>query len=830
MAENTSSVSKEISQRNSSTDVIAAGSFFTGPWEDVSNFTSVIVSAYASENGIVYSEFSNDQINLLNFKSYTTVAAVSETNTTPIGDYKYYRTRFKNTGASTLTYLTLVTTYDNGDVANVDAVITDSVLPDGAATAALQSAGNNYMKDIESNQANGTQKTRLVASNGSTYLDNKVSTGNSTTTLLGSGDTFTGAWENTTAWTSASVAILGTNATSGTLYIDVRKSGSTLYNTVPFTKDDITSNPYNLPVIWNLIEGEFRVRYVNGPTAQLTEWYLETKFSSSQSDSLVSTASTSIDNNTPLTLSRSILSGQTDSGIFRNVPVTAEGHMEVAIHSPRLPFGSVHTEKLTPIFQTDGVYGINSGQATATVSGSGAATTEQSAFKISTGTTIYSQSVLQGRKRLRYRAGQGVVGRFAGLYTTPVANSYQLQGFGHAEDGVYFGYGNTNDLSDTRFGILYVKRGVREVKTLTITTGATASGNLTITLNGTAFTVPVTNASNIQRTVYEVSQFTYTGWDAFPIGATVVFLRKSSGVTAGTQTLGVAATGTVGSIVQTTAGVASTDVFYPQDEWNGDVMDGTGSEFNPSGVLLDPQKGNVFQVGIQYLGFGTLSFQIETAPTGNNADFINVHVINNPNNLTNTTFGNPSFPFTAAVYSAGSTTDLIVKTGSFAGFIEGQKVLHGNRFTYVNQLTTVGATNLQALFTVMNKRVYAGRSNQAVINLLSVTGAIKHTSPVIYYLIKGGTLAGNPNFQDLATNSCSCWDTAATTVTYTLGDQLLWTGHLGDTGELDHHFGNGEFNAEELTLQPGEWVTLAAKATTGTPSFVTGSVNSREDQ
>jgi hypothetical protein len=109
-------------------------------------------------------------------------------------------------------------------------------------------------------------------------------------------------------------------------------------------------------------------------------------------------------------------------------------------------------------------------------------------------------------------------------------------------------------------------------------------------------------------------------------------------------------------------------------------------------------------------------------------------------------------------------------------------------------------------------------------------GAIKHTSPVIYYLIRGGTLAGNPNFQSLSSSSSSLYDTAATTVTYTDGSQLLWTGHIGDTGEIDHHFGNGSFNAEEITLQPGEWITLAAKATTGTPSYVTGSINTREDQ
>jgi hypothetical protein len=101
---------------------------------------------------------------------------------------------------------------------------------------------------------------------------------------------------------------------------------------------------------------------------------------------------------------------------------------------------------------------------------------------------------------------------------------------------------------------------------------------------------------------------------------------------------------------------------------------------------------------------------------------------------------------------------------------------------------------------------------------------------MVYYLIRNGALAGNPRFEQLASFSSSVYDTAATTVTYATGDQLIWTGHLGETGELDHHFGNGSFNAEEITLQPGEWVTLAVRAVVGTPPYVTGSLNTREDQ
>jgi len=254
-----------------------------------------------------------------------------------------------------------------------------------------------------------------------------------------------------------------------------------------------------------------------------------------------------------------------------------------------------------------------------------------------------------------------------------------------------------------------------------------------------------------------------------------------------------------------------------------------GKRSNPSGVLLDPTKGNVYQMGIQYLGFGTLAFSIEVVPSdGNNADFVNVHTIKLPNTLLKTSFSNPSFPFTMAVYSATSTTDLSVKVGSFAGFIEGEKVLHGNRFSYYNSSTAVTSTDFRALFTIQNKRVYAGRANQSVVNLISVSGAVEHNSPAVYYLFKNATLVGNPNFQDYASTSCTSWDTAATTCTITSNDQLLWTGHVGSVGEVDHHF---EIGLEELTMQPGETFTLACKSLgAGSPSFVTGAINTREDQ
>ena len=507
---------------------------------------------------------------------------------------------------------------------------------------------------------------------------------------------------------------------------------------------------------------------------------------------------------------------------------TPEGHLEVAVHAPTSVFGNILVDQEIPIFQTDFVYGVNSYQSYTVISGSGGVSGTNQLMQLSTGTTINSYAVSESRKRLRYRPGQGVKVSYTAMFTTPVANSYQDAGLGTAENGLYFGYGDTNNLSDTSFGILYVYNGKREIKTLTVTTGATSASNVTITLNGTAFTVPVTNSSNIQRTVYEIATYTgYTGWDAYPNGATVIFIRKSAGTTAGTQSFSAGTTGSAATIAQTRAGAASTDTFIKQSNWNVDKLDGTGD----SGFTINPQKINLYRICIGYLGAHDLVFQVKiTPPSSNNTTWQTVHVIKYANLNTTTSFTNASFPFNAFAYSAGSTTNLTVSIGSYCGSIEGKKILHGLRASYVNSLTTVGAANYQALFTILNPRVFNGVANQSVINILSMSGALKHTSPCIFYVVKNATLAGNPNFGSYSSNMCGLVDTSSTTITWSDNSQLIYTDHLGDTGDIDHSFTNGDFNGDEVTLQPGEYITLAAKAITGTPAYVTGSLNTREDQ
>lgn len=519
------------------------------------------------------------------------------------------------------------------------------------------------------------------------------------------------------------------------------------------------------------------------------------------------------------------LAGRNDAGNLALVPVTGEGHLEVAIHGPRMPFGEVHVESLTPIFQVDGVYGINTTEVVPTtgINGPGSTSATVAAannmLTCATGTTSLSFSTIQSRKRLRYRPGQGLVCRFTALFSAPAANSILVAGVGTAESGFYFGYNGTS------FGVLHSTGGVREIQTLTVTTASTATNNYQVELNGTTFAVTATNSGSTVRTAYEISQGTYTGWSCYPIGSTVVFLANSVGNKAGAFSLGQsgAATPAAGSFAETLAGAAATDTWVPQSSWNGDKLDGTG----PSGITIDPTKGNVFQIDVQYLGFGGVSMKVEVASEGNNPDFVTVHAFSFPNTRTTPTITQPSFPFTMAAYSAGSTTNVSVSTASFAGFVTGQRRLTGPRMTYQRSTSNfVGSTasTYYPLLTIRNNLTHTGRACQAVVNLLSMSCSHDDATPVTFYLLRNATLVGTPNFTNFATTSTTSFDIAATTATISTNDQLIFSLNIGQSS-------NAEFSFEDdITIQPGETITLAATAVTGTATYVLGSVNTREDQ
>lgn len=132
------------------------------------------------------------------------------------------------------------------------------------------------------------------------------------------------------------------------------------------------------------------------------------------------------------------------------------------------------------------------------------------------------------------------------------------------------------------------------------------------------------------------------------------------------------------------------------------------------------------------------------------------------------------------------------------------------------------------LFSVMNKRYYNGRTNQSIINIVSLQFAFNDTNQAgTIYLIRDATLVGNPNFQEYDTSSCSLFDNTATTCTITNNRQIVWSNIISNIGQIDRVFDTDEV---QITLQPGEMITVCGNTSASTAAIFAAALNTREDQ
>ena len=139
---------------------------------------------------------------------------------------------------------------------------------------------------------------------------NVISATCSTTTPLASGASFTGTWFATSDYTTVSSAVFGSMETNGTLYFDLSTDGGVTYASIP----NIISNTTNaVPRILNIVESHLRVRYVNGDISQTGTFSIQTKYSNSQSMSLLTPIDGSIKGEDPAMVVRAATSFDLDA-------------------------------------------------------------------------------------------------------------------------------------------------------------------------------------------------------------------------------------------------------------------------------------------------------------------------------------------------------------------------------------------------------------------------------------------------------------------------------------------------------------------------------------
>jgi hypothetical protein len=394
------------------------------------------------------------------------------------------------------------------------------------------------------------------------------------------------------------------------------------------------------------------------------------------------------------------------SHLFKQINLTA---------SERSAFGEPISTEIQPVFQLDGIYGIdddNSWQINN--SGTGHAQTGSDlTFEVHSGTGTGSFCTLRSKRSVRYRPGQGSMCRFTAMWPDgPVLGYQQVAGFVNQSDVLALGYNY-----DGNFGIIRRFASNAELWKIQITTAPTTTQVIVITLNGVQHSVSINAKASLEATAASIAKsinWTAAGWIVDYSGANVFFLYNGPPVnlpgvfsftsngdaTASTSTL--------------TEGASPTDSWIYQDDFNYDKLDGTG----PSGMTIDPSKLNVFQIDFRWLGAGILRFAIEDETTG---QMIVFHQISYCNKNITPSLSNPSMRVGYAVVNAvpalGTGVDVHIKGASVMGAIQGI-IVHNTAAKSVKGST---ASNLIAgsyhhLLTLKNKRIFGSTSANARLN------------------------------------------------------------------------------------------------------------------
>lgn len=234
-----------------------------------------------------------------------------------------------------------------------------------------------------------------------------------------------------------------------------------------------------------------------------------------------------------------------------------------------------------------------------------------------------------------------------------------------------------------------------------------------------------------------------------------------------------------------------------------DPLDGTGI----SGSIIDQTKLNVFFIQYQYLGAGAINIWFEKQ----DGNLTLVHTDKYAGLNTEPSVHNPNFHFHIHADNQSTTSDIIVKSSSYAYFVEGKtrhiELHQPQNSTGIKSKLTV--TTEIAIFTIRNKTSYASKTNFIDIFLENIGSSIEASSANnlgTIRLVKNATLGGTPSYTDINTsNSVVEVDVAGTTVT---GGTTIFPAPLA--GKNDKIIEN--LTNYDIILGPGETMTLAGSS------------------
>ncbi len=253
-------------------------------------------------------------------------------------------------------------------------------------------------------------------------------------------------------------------------------------------------------------------------------------------------------------------------------------------HLAQTAYMDLAVNESTPVIKAAAQYGLL-GDVGVIVGPSGEVTTENSSFKMVSGTDPNGFASVSTKNSLIFRPGQGEKDLFTARFGDPLADTEQFAGLINTNSGAGFGY------NGTEFGILLRSGGAIEIQDLTITTPASGPEDATIIIDGVAYEVSLT-AGTVQHNAVEIElslnaqvplwffqavddEVVATALIAAPIFGSFDFISNTA----------------VADWAQVASGVLPVDSWTPQTAWDDQFTELIPNNINNYKIQIGPSIG-----------------------------------------------------------------------------------------------------------------------------------------------------------------------------------------------------------------------------------------------
>jgi hypothetical protein len=237
-----------------------------------------------------------------------------------------------------------------------------------------------------------------------------------------------------------------------------------------------------------------------------------------------------------------------------------------------------------------------------------------------------------------------------------------------------------------------------------------------------------------------------------------------------------------------TSGVV-VDNWTTQSNFSLDPLDGTATL-----PAIDTSDGNIFEITLQYLGFGMITFSMEDPSTGG---FIKFHQIAYANTNEVPSMAVATLPALIHCDNGATTSDITIRSGSMGLFSEGFVKQTAVAEAFSGSLSAT--TTEQAIFTLKAKTTFGAHENHVNTFIKYVNGSLSSSGNrnCTIKVVLNATLAST-SFADVDTNSSQLEIDTAGTITPGSGTTIFVftlasnSNAIVNVSDLDLFFANGD--------------------------------------